>query len=309
MRGRAGVLVLAAWTCIIHAEPHAPRKISNSKKENIQQIASCVESLGVSKCVGAYGLWRADKALGHSDTNLFFPWAEYSNLTNEDLYSRLCDGTERLLQRRSLSMNITDDYTLQLGVTRNGSINIDVNAANDPSSGRGSMKKMHKMISKVLPLLVIPGLIMSAILPFFLPSLKMMTMAAGMLNNMALSGAVFTLLRNNVFDEHNRKRIIYINNGYDKHKYDQPHTHEIIEDPYDSKFNGLETHDFRDYHLYEVNNPLFGSHSQIDTQWLKIPEEKVKNVQILNESIEREWTKSKNVRSKAPKDTKTKIKQ
>lgn len=54
---------------------------------------------------------------------------------------------------------------------------------------------------------------MSAVLPFVLPALKLMTVAVGVLNNMALTGAVFTLLRNNAFTDYNHK-ILYVNSGY-----------------------------------------------------------------------------------------------
>lgn len=81
------------------------------------------------------------------------------------------------------------------------------------------MKKMTKKFYNILPYLMVPGLIMSAILPFVLPALKLMTVAVGMLNNMALSGAVFTLLRNNAFSHDNyEKRIIYLNEGYKNEK-------------------------------------------------------------------------------------------
>lgn len=85
------------------------------------------------------------------------------------------------------------------------------------------MKKAKKTLYKILPLLVLPGLIMSAILPFILPALKLMVVGAGMLNNMALTGAVFTLLRNNAFNDRYEHKVIYANEGYKNEK--QAHTH------------------------------------------------------------------------------------
>lgn len=75
-------------------------------------------------------------------------------------------------------------------------------------------KKIMKKFYSILPLLVLPGLLMSAVLPFILPALKLMTVGVGMLNQMALTGAVFTLLRNNAFNDKYHKRIIYVNEGY-----------------------------------------------------------------------------------------------
>lgn len=85
------------------------------------------------------------------------------------------------------------------------------------------MKKLRKQFYRIAPLLLIPGLIMSAILPFVLPALKMSVVAVGMLNNMALSSAVFTLLRNNAFDDRYEKKVVYVNAGWRNKK---PHLHE-----------------------------------------------------------------------------------
>lgn len=92
------------------------------------------------------------------------------------------------------------------------------------------MKKVKKMFYKILPLLVVPGLIMSAILPFVLPALKMMTLAAGIINNMAFTGAVFTLLRNNAFNDLYKHRVIYVNEGYKNEKHAHfKHAHKDFE--------------------------------------------------------------------------------
>lgn len=88
------------------------------------------------------------------------------------------------------------------------------------------MKKMQKKFYSILPLLVLPGLIMSAILPFVLPALKMMTVGVVMLNNMALSGAVFTLLRNNAFSDKYEHKIIYVNEGYKNEKISPVYVHD-----------------------------------------------------------------------------------
>lgn len=73
---------------------------------------------------------------------------------------------------------------------------------------------------------MIPGLIMSAILPFVLPALKLMTMGAVMINNMALSGAVFTLLRNNAFSDKYEHKIVYLNEGYKNEKLSPVYLHD-----------------------------------------------------------------------------------
>lgn len=102
------------------------------------------------------------------------------------------------------------------------------------ASGRSSMKKMQKNFYNVLPLLMIPGLIMSAILPFVLPALKLMTVGVGMINNMALTGAVFTLLRNNAFSDKYEHKIIYVNEGYKNEKISPIYLHD------ESQFENVE---------------------------------------------------------------------
>lgn len=93
----------------------------------------------------------------------------------------------------------------------------------ESSDGARGMKKWRKRFYNIVPILLLPGLLMSAVLPFVLPALKMMTVAVGMLNNMALSGAIFTLLRNNAFNDKYDKKVIYINEGYHNEKQAKYH--------------------------------------------------------------------------------------
>lgn len=62
---------------------------------------------------------------------------------------------------------------------------------------------------------------MAAVIPFILPALKLLTLAAVVINNMAFTGAVFTLLRNNAFNDKYEHKVIYVNEGYKNEK----HTH------------------------------------------------------------------------------------
>lgn len=81
------------------------------------------------------------------------------------------------------------------------------------------MKKVQKYMYKFAPLMLVPGLVMSAIFPFILPGLKMMTLMVGMMNNMALMGAIFTILRNNAFNDKYEHKVVYVNDGYNNEKY------------------------------------------------------------------------------------------
>ncbi|KAI5643424.1 hypothetical protein NE865_04600 [Phthorimaea operculella] len=191
------------------------------------RLLDCGRSLGATKCFSALSAWRAERALETLENgrqiqfNLRedvedFPWQKYGNITEEQLYSQLSEDTEKLLRFRSLSLTLPG-YSFQLESKGNGRLNIDV--LKDEQSGRGHApgKKFIKNFYDVIPVMILPGLVMSAILPFILPALKMTTILVGMLNNMALSGAVFTLLRNNAFGGGTtEKKIIYVNEGYKK---------------------------------------------------------------------------------------------
>lgn len=114
--------------------------------------------------------------------------------------------------------------TLQCGHV-GANISRSIISGPETESSRG-MKKMRKVFYKIVPFMLLPGLLMSAILPFVLPALKMMTVAVGMLNNMALSGAIFTLLRNNAFNDKYDHKIIYVNEGYSNEKHAHKHHHD-----------------------------------------------------------------------------------
>lgn len=229
-------VLLAACHCILaYDHSHTPRQIIKEtihallgeKSKSVSRIVSCTESLGLSKCFSALAVWRADRALkvfNENSMNRFnltedvekFPWKEYANITNEDLQIQLLDCTQKLLQYQPLTFDVSG-YSAKLQSKGNNSVSIDIQKA-DEFEGRGSMKKLQKQFYKYVPFLMAPGLFLSAILPFALPSLKMMVMMVGMMNNMALVSAIFTLLRNNAFNDKYQHRVIYTNNGYKNEK-------------------------------------------------------------------------------------------
>ncbi|XP_014362522.2 uncharacterized protein LOC106714093 [Papilio machaon] len=223
---RARAVTVAFALCFYFT--NALQQSSSFTDQRLSKLLACNQALGPMKCLTAFSAWRARRAVdlitNHQRTfevNVDldqFPWEKYANQSEEQVYSDLCDGTESLLRFRKLDLDFNDDYTLRLGSKGNGTLNVDV-IKSDGDTGRGYMKKMKKKFLNIIPLLLVPGLIMSAILPFVLPALKMMVIAVGILNNMALSGAVFTLLRNNAFNEANQHRIIYVNEGYHNEKH------------------------------------------------------------------------------------------
>ncbi|XP_075974100.1 uncharacterized protein LOC142975248 [Anticarsia gemmatalis] len=238
MRPLTALLILAACQCFhAHQHPRTPRQLLKDTihsllgKPNkpVRRIVTCTQNLGFSKCVGALAVWRAERALDAFAKNPMarlnltedvekFPWKNYSNTTNEELCSQLLDGTQKLLQYRTLTFDMISGYTAELNSKNNGSLRIDIHKA-DEVEGRTSMKKLQKEFYKLAPIFLAPGLFISAIVPFVLPSLKMMILMVGFMNQMALAGAVFTILRNNAFNDKYEHKVVYVNNGYENEKF------------------------------------------------------------------------------------------
>ncbi|XP_060803741.1 uncharacterized protein LOC106141942 [Amyelois transitella] len=234
MRALAALATLAA--CVAHAHPQSrdgPHPSIQSNifiKEPINRLLTCSQTLGPTKCLTALSVWRAKRAIEsfsqgyplNSTTEAEnFPWEEYNNTSNEEIFSQLCEGTEKLLQYRTLNFTIIPGYKLELKSKQDGKISVDFYKS-EVTTARGKLKKQFY---NIVPLLLIPGLIMSAILPFVLPAMKLATVASIMLNNMALTGAVFTLLRDNAFNDHSRPKVKYINAGW-KNEEELYHIHE-----------------------------------------------------------------------------------
>ncbi|KAK5650542.1 hypothetical protein RI129_001571 [Pyrocoelia pectoralis] len=74
--------------------------------------------------------------------------------------------------------------------------------------------KLPKNGKKVLPFLIVPGLVLAGILPWIVPQLKIVVMAVGLINQIALSSAIFSFLRSYIFDKKAEEHIFYINHGY-----------------------------------------------------------------------------------------------
>ncbi|CAB3223656.1 unnamed protein product [Arctia plantaginis] len=237
MQPLTALLILVACQCLYaHQHPRTPRHhikdtlhalIGNQSKP-VHRIVSCTRKLGVPKCVGALGVWRAERALrslqqdSTSSFNLTedveeFPWKKYTNETNKQIQEQLLDNTQRLLQYRSMSLDMISGYSAKLTSKKNRSLCIDFYRSTE-DEGRSSMKKIQKEFYKIAPILLLPGLLISALLPFVLPSLKMMVLMVGFMNQMALVGAIFTILRNNAFNDKYDHKVIYVNSGYENEK-------------------------------------------------------------------------------------------
>lgn len=146
MQPLTALLILGACQCLhAHQHPRTPRhyikdtlyELIGNQIKPVQRIVSCARQLGVSKCVGALGVWRAERALrslqqdSTSSFNLTedveeFPWKKYSNETDNQIQEQLLENTQRLLQYRSMSLDMMSGYSAKLASKKNKSFSIDI---------------------------------------------------------------------------------------------------------------------------------------------------------------------------------------
>ncbi|XP_026752206.2 uncharacterized protein LOC113512505 [Galleria mellonella] len=272
MRALAALTTVIAWCfALALTETRSRESISPfllnvlgfKTQKPVHRIIACAKTLGPTKCLSALSAWRAKNAIDAfkrdrgTQFNLTsdverFPWEQYTNTTEEQLYSELCSGTEKLLQYRTLKFTLVPGYTFKLDSKGNGTLGVDILRSNEIETARGSMKKKFY---NIVPYLLLPGLIMSAILPFVLPAMKLMTIGAVMLNNMAFTGAVFTLLRNNAFNDKYEYKVKYINAGYTNEHltYEHDDAHSDHYNHYDFKHSGSHLNDVIDDHGHFEN--------------------------------------------------------
>lgn len=145
MRAPATIVAFVVCSCCLHAFaastildlPRALLSTLGIKEQNpALRLLTCGQTLGITKCFNALSVWRAEHAIAALETGRAvqfdavedvkrFPWEQYSNSSDEQLYSQLCDGTEKLLQYRSLSLSLPG-YSLELESEGNGTLNVDI---------------------------------------------------------------------------------------------------------------------------------------------------------------------------------------
>ncbi|GBP83956.1 hypothetical protein EVAR_62398_1 [Eumeta japonica] len=229
---RAAALLLLAAHCTAAAETSRFPFVAAQAARALR----CLSGMGPARCAKAYSVWRARSAVdapepsGNGTVEFpedleLFPWERYENVTEDFLDSELTYGTVELLKRRSLTLSLPG-FRANLKADDRGRLELDLYRDDETESGRGSMKKMRAQFYRIVPFLLLPGLLMSAVLPFILPAMKMMTVAAGIINQMALSGAIFTLLRNNAFNDKYDHKVVYANVGY-KNEFKSNQHHKV----------------------------------------------------------------------------------
>lgn len=146
MRELAAIVAfVVVCSCCLHAFaassnldlPHALLSTLGIEKQGpAHRLLTCGRTIGLTKCFNALSVWRAEHAVEALKTGRAvqfdaiedarrFPWEHYSNSSDEQLYTQLCDGAEKLLQYRSLSLSLPG-YSLELESKGNGTLNVDI---------------------------------------------------------------------------------------------------------------------------------------------------------------------------------------
>ncbi|KAF2879889.1 hypothetical protein ILUMI_26284 [Ignelater luminosus] len=121
--------------------------------------------------------------------------------------------------------NVTNIYGLAMKYFGTKNNTSDAQEETDNNKDVIARKMKSKMSMKnMIPFMLVPGLLLAGIMPWVIPKLKMLVMAVGMLNQMAFTGALFSLVRGYVFDSAPNEHIFYINHGYLNEKHHQ-HKH------------------------------------------------------------------------------------
>ncbi|KAK9884983.1 hypothetical protein WA026_009214 [Henosepilachna vigintioctopunctata] len=135
---------------------------------------------------------------------------------------------ESQLQKNSIPQNIRTKQNgtfWELPLT--GNMNIRIGRLNKEimtfhlthSKSQVEGRKRKTNFQDVIPYLIIPGFIMAGVVPWLIPGIKLAVMAVGMVNQMAFTSSLFTLIRGYIFDTSQEEHLVYINNGYKKYNH------------------------------------------------------------------------------------------
>ncbi|CAH1100129.1 unnamed protein product [Psylliodes chrysocephalus] len=112
---------------------------------------------------------------------------------------------------RTTKENNTDEiYHISNLVMKLTNETLSISFKPDHAEGR----KMKTSTSNLIQYALIPAFFMSGVMPWIMPKLQMAVMVVSMVNNMVFTSALFSLVRNFVFDKKPDEHVIYVNNGY-----------------------------------------------------------------------------------------------
>lgn len=101
------------------------------------------------------------------------------------------------------------DRALFKFVTNASSVHVELSKRN-----ANVVRSMKMSVSRLLQILLLPALVMTGIMPFVLPPLKMAVMMSTTITNMAFMSALGTLVRNYIFEPDLSKIVRYKNHGW-----------------------------------------------------------------------------------------------
>lgn len=133
-------------------------------------------------------------------------------------------GIEMERDGQEQGINTTDtDSTLVIRTVSGGNNSVDVIFSVASGGGEVSERKMKMSTSNILALLFIPAMWIAGMMPWILPGVKMAVMMVTMMNNMAFSTALFSLIRGYLFDTRPDDHVVYLNYGYKNGQHGQSH--------------------------------------------------------------------------------------
>lgn len=123
---------------------------------------------------------------------------------------------ERKEENNSTYISKDTDGALIIRAASGGNNTVDVtfSVARDNSELSERKMKMKMSTSNILALLFIPAMWIAGMMPWILPGVKMAVMMVTMMNNMAFSTALFSLIRGYLFDTRPDDHVVYLNYGY-----------------------------------------------------------------------------------------------
>lgn len=123
------------------------------------------------------------------------------------------DVIDRFLKKGAVDISLDPEFVVKAASAGNNTVDLTFSFGKDNSEVLAA-RKMKMSKSNVLALFLIPAMWIAGMMPWILPGIKMVVMMVTMMNNMAFSTALFSLIRGYLFDVRPDDHIIYLNYGY-----------------------------------------------------------------------------------------------
>lgn len=125
--------------------------------------------------------------------------------------------TDKSIEKNDSSVASVNFSQLNLKESFNGNtslISFDFIKNQNRSDVSERKLKMKMSTSNILAVLFVPAMWIAGMMPWIIPGIKMAAMMVMMMNNMAFSSALFSLIRGYLFDTQPEDHIVYLNYGY-----------------------------------------------------------------------------------------------